>query len=201
MGLGRSKLERRNRNGSTVLRHATTMELDRNNFSFRTKFLDDELISTIVANLEGGEHCHKWNGLSGRKAMLLGGIPHPTGAILKTLPIWAQQVADLIVGNGYTDSSPNQVICNSYTDEQGLAQHNDGPLYAPWVSIVSLLSGAKICFHRIVENDAKVESQSKDFSFYLPANSILCFAHDLYTNFTHGKEATRFLFSLSSGLL
>ena len=156
---------------------------------FQMKLLPDETLKKLLQDLDSlGE----WNELRGRSVMVLGGTPHPCGAIVEELPDWLHEIA-VAVGNICFDGrTPDQVLVNSYNFSQGIGHHCDGPLYAPQVAILSLCGGAKIEFRPnqeiLEENAAHRTSALKEFSLYLPSNSILKFSESAYQSFTHGIE-------------
>ena len=86
-----------------------------------------------------------WIHAGGRNVMIMGGVPHPNGAILEQLPPWLLKLARQLspIFNGKT---PNQVLINEYVDFQGIAEHCDGPLYHSQAAIVSFESSALVKF-------------------------------------------------------
>jgi alkylated DNA repair protein alkB family protein 6 len=99
----------------------------------------------------------KWSRLAHRRLLNCGGVPHPSGMIEEELPPWFGALRERLLAEGvFSDPAnpPNQVLLNEYSAEDpaaggsgggGIAPHNDGPLFAPRVAIVSL--GAPAVLH------------------------------------------------------
>jgi alkylated DNA repair dioxygenase AlkB len=152
----------------------------------------DQIIS-FCENRSSWEAFGEWGHIGGRSVMILGGIPHPNGAIVEELPPLFKSVADSLKSH-FDGKSPNQILLNSYEVGQGIAHHNDGELYASQVAIISLQSSAKIDFKRTnpssgTETDGDTNTTQRDsFSLYLHPNSLLLFGNSAYTDYTHGIE-------------
>ena len=72
-----------------------------------------------------------WTDLRRRHLQNHGGIPHPDGMQEEPVPAFVQQVFRALVEAGVfpPDQPPNHVLINSYRSGQGIAPHQDGPLY------------------------------------------------------------------------
>lgn len=162
---------------------------------FQANVLTHNKLQALIQDLQS---CAlEWNVLSGRNVLLLGGVPHPNGAILEGLPHWAQDIASKLSNSCFASRVPNQILVNSYDCGQGIGHHCDGPLYAPYVAILSLTGGAKINFIPL-KSDASTDRTADEkvgdygdagpFSIYLPPNSLLAFSESVYRDYTHGIE-------------
>ncbi|XP_076988174.1 putative RNA/DNA demethylase ALKBH6 isoform X3 [Tamandua tetradactyla] len=81
----------------------------------------------------------KWTQLSGRKLQNWGGLPHPRGMIPERLPLWLQRYVDKVSDLSLFGGLPaNHVLVNQYLPGEGIMPHEDGPLYYPTVSTISL---------------------------------------------------------------
>ncbi|XP_064437495.1 alpha-ketoglutarate-dependent dioxygenase alkB homolog 6 isoform X14 [Mirounga angustirostris] len=88
----------------------------------------------------------KWTQLSGRKLQnwgphcpLPGGLPHPRGMVPERLPLWLQRYVDKVSDLSLFGGLPaNHVLVNQYLPGEGIMPHEDGPLYYPTVSTISL---------------------------------------------------------------
>ncbi|GFS16258.1 alpha-ketoglutarate-dependent dioxygenase alkB homolog 6 [Elysia marginata] len=95
----------------------------------------------------------KWTQLAHRRLQNWGGLPHPKGMVAETLPQWLQVYTDkltqlsLFEGNG-----PNHVLVNEYLPGQGIMPHEDGPLFYPVVSTISLGSHTVLDFYYHQDN-------------------------------------------------
>lgn len=171
-----------------------------------------ELYQQVLAFCKTQQNCddsgNSWKIVGGRKVMILGGIPHPNGAIVEELPPILKSLA-LSLAVFFDDNLPNQVLLNCYEVGQGIAQHNDGELYESQVAIISLQSAALIDFIRTTDRtgqDTPLSSEldstavcfkenecsalNNQFSILLESNSLLLFNGDAYTKYTHGIKAT-----------
>ncbi|NIG60740.1 CAP-Gly domain-containing linker protein 3 [Pontoporia blainvillei] len=81
----------------------------------------------------------KWTQLSGRKLQNWGGLPHPRGMVPERLPPWLQRYVDKVSDLSLFGGLPaNHVLVNQYLPGEGIMPHEDGPLYYPTVSTISL---------------------------------------------------------------
>ncbi|XP_057170681.1 alpha-ketoglutarate-dependent dioxygenase alkB homolog 6 isoform X4 [Ursus arctos] len=81
----------------------------------------------------------KWTQLSGRKLQNWGGLPHPRGMVPERLPLWLQRYVDKVSDLSLFGGLPaNHVLVNQYLPGEGIMPHEDGPLYYPTVSTISL---------------------------------------------------------------
>ncbi|MEJ1286895.1 spectrin repeat containing nuclear envelope family member 4 [Cricetulus griseus] len=105
----------------------------------------------------------KWTQLSGRKLQNWGGLPHPRGMVPERLPPWLQRYVDKVSDLSLFGGLPaNHVLVNQYLPGEGIMPHEDGPLYYPTVSTISLGSHTVLDFYepRQPEDDAPIEQRS-----------------------------------------
>ncbi|XP_037586588.1 alpha-ketoglutarate-dependent dioxygenase alkB homolog 6 isoform X2 [Cebus imitator] len=102
----------------------------------------------------------KWTQLSGRKLQNWGGLPHPRGMVPERLPPWLQRYVDKVSDLSLFGGFPaNHVLVNQYLPGEGIMPHEDGPLYYPTVSTISLGSHTMLDFYepRRLEDDDPME--------------------------------------------
>jgi len=95
------------------------------------------------------------------------------------------------------DESPNHVLINSYRSGQGIAPHQDGPLYKPLVAILSLNGPALLQFWAprrdhdgaALAPDLNAASHDPSTSVLCQPNSLLVFRSDAYETHWHGIES------------
>ncbi|KAF5889229.1 alpha-ketoglutarate-dependent dioxygenase alkB 6, partial [Clarias magur] len=94
----------------------------------------------------------KWTQLSGRRLQNWGGLPHPKGMIAEKLPDWLLRYTEKVSGLGaFAGKSANHVLVNEYRPEEGIMPHEDGPLYHPTVTTITLGSHTLLDFYRPVD--------------------------------------------------
>ncbi|XP_038079388.1 alpha-ketoglutarate-dependent dioxygenase alkB homolog 6-like [Patiria miniata] len=146
----------------------------------------------------------KWKQLSNRRLQNWGGLPHPKGMIAEKLPKWlevySQKIAELRI---FGDLVPNHVLVNEYQPGQGIMPHEDGPLFHPVVTTISLGSHTFLDFyqHRRDASEAgdaitqsaqdhdmpsEASVQQPVFSLLLQPRSLLILKDDMYTSCLHG---------------
>ncbi|XP_071794814.1 alpha-ketoglutarate-dependent dioxygenase alkB homolog 6-like [Asterias amurensis] len=149
----------------------------------------------------------KWKQLSNRRLQNWGGQPHPKGMIAEKLPKWLEvytrKVADLGV---FGDLVPNHVLVNEYQSGQGIMPHEDGPLFHPVVTTISLGSHTLLDFYqhrRDSTQEATAHQSTQDgdsssekpvqhhvLSLLLQPRSLLVLKDDMYTSYLHGITET-----------
>jgi alkylated DNA repair protein alkB family protein 6 len=118
------------------------------------------------------------------------------------VPVFVQQIFSSLVESGIfsADEPPNHVLINSYRSGQGIAPHQDGPLYKPLVAILSLDGPALLQFwppRRDQDgvalapdlNATSAERTQPSTSILCQPNSLLVFSGDAYETHWHGIEA------------
>jgi len=152
----------------------------------------------------------KWTTLSNRRLQNWGGLPHPKGMIAEPLPDWldpyCQRISEIGVFNGdEIAKKANHVLVNEYLSGQGILPHEDGPLYFPTVTTISLGSHTMLDFYRkerdaVDSNDEGDSSLQKRYvtSVFVEPRSLLIVQDDAYTQCLHGiKEVTHDVLSES----
>ena len=124
-----------------------------------------------------------WVHLRGRKLINLGGTPVPLPDVMtpERLPVWVQCICDaLVLADVFSkEAPPNHVLINDYAPGQGIDAHEDGPLYAAHVAVVSLGSIASFDF---VTDDTERRSVC---SLLVPPRGVLVFSADAYNKCKH----------------
>ncbi|ESP02873.1 hypothetical protein LOTGIDRAFT_156824 [Lottia gigantea] len=147
----------------------------------------------------------KWTHLSNRRLQNWGGLPHPKGMVAEDIPQWLDLYCDKIGKlDLFEGKKPNHVLVNEYSPGQGIMPHEDGPLFYPTVTTISLGSSTVLDFYTHI-NQGKAEDKSepcsenmsKKFedrhvcSVYLEPRSLVIVKDDMYTKYLHGiKEQT-----------
>ncbi|XP_019728421.1 putative RNA/DNA demethylase ALKBH6 [Hippocampus comes] len=140
----------------------------------------------------------KWTQLSGRRLQNWGGLPHPKGMLEERMPGWLHTYCQKISSHGAFDGkTANHVLVNEYKPGEGIMPHEDGPLYHPTVTTVTLGSHALLDFYMPVgrlegDNDDTVAALEEDrhlFSLLLRPRSLLVLQDDAYRNLLHGIGA------------
>ncbi|XP_069602669.1 alpha-ketoglutarate-dependent dioxygenase alkB homolog 6 [Ranitomeya imitator] len=137
----------------------------------------------------------KWTQLTGRKLQNWGGLPHPRGMVPEKLPPWLQTYTDKISSlEVFGGSRANHVLVNEYNPGEGIMPHEDGPLYYPTVTTISLGSHTLLDFYLPIsgsgseeENQApRTEEQRHVLSLLLEPRSLFILREDLYKSHLHG---------------
>ncbi|XP_064437490.1 alpha-ketoglutarate-dependent dioxygenase alkB homolog 6 isoform X8 [Mirounga angustirostris] len=147
----------------------------------------------------------KWTQLSGRKLQnwgphcpLPGGLPHPRGMVPERLPLWLQRYVDKVSDLSLFGGLPaNHVLVNQYLPGEGIMPHEDGPLYYPTVSTISLGSHTMLDLYepRQPKDDDPAEQPRSPprpaTSLLLEPRSLLVLRGTAYTRLLHGIAAAR----------
>ncbi|XP_075042943.1 putative RNA/DNA demethylase ALKBH6 [Mixophyes fleayi] len=137
----------------------------------------------------------KWTQLSGRKLQNWGGLPHPRGMVPERLPSWLTTYTNKISSLGvFGGNCANHVLVNEYKSGEGIMPHEDGPLYYPTVTTISLGSHTVLDFYLPLSRETsqeddqvpKTEEQRHVLSLLLEPRSLLVLREDLYVNYLHG---------------
>lgn len=93
----------------------------------------------------------KWTQLSGRRLQNWGGLPNPKGMLAEKLPDWLLKYTEKISSLGaFAGKTANHVLVNEYRPGEGIMPHEDGPLYHPTVTTISLGSHTLLDFYKPV---------------------------------------------------
>lgn len=127
----------------------------------------------------------KWTVLSNRRLQNWGGIPHPKGMVQENLPKWLNDCCDKVFKLGiFEKNQPNHVLVNEYKSGQGIMPHQDGPLYYPTVSTISLGSHTLLDFYELRNEDN--QNEKSKFSLFLERGSLLVLRESMYESHMHG---------------
>ena len=119
------------------------------------------------------------------------------------VPTFVDQVFGALIEAGIfsEDEAPNHILINAYTCGQGIAPHQDGPLYKPLVAIISLDGPALLQFWppRRDEHGARLAPdlnatstlRDPSASILCEPNSLLVFRSDAYETHWHGIESVQ----------
>ncbi|XP_072835788.2 putative RNA/DNA demethylase ALKBH6 isoform X1 [Pogona vitticeps] len=141
----------------------------------------------------------KWTQLSGRRLQNWGGLPHPKGMVPEILPPWLRAYADRVSSLGvFGGRRANHVLVNEYCPGEGILPHEDGPLYFPTVTTISLGSHTLLDFYHPVSKEQppdgqegkepalQTEEQRHFLSLLLKPRSLLVLQEDMYSRYLHG---------------
>lgn len=136
----------------------------------------------------------KWTQLSGRRLQNWGGLPHPRGMLGEKIPDWLQTYCDKISRLGaFSGKTANHVLVNEYKRGEGIMPHEDGPLYHPTVTTVSLGSHTLLDFYRPMDGLEGAGPQTEQdrflFSLLVKRRSLLILQEDMYQALLHGIQA------------
>lgn len=87
---------------------------------------------------------------------------------------------------------PNHVLVNEYMESQGIDAHKDGPVYEPYVAILSIESTVLIEFapdpfdvYYEKRRESGMADDRSPFSMILEPRSLLVFSGDVYHHYLH----------------
>lgn len=89
---------------------------------------------------------NQWTTLSARRLQQHGGQPDAKGMLATPLPDWLAELCKTLFEEKHVPQLPNHVLINEYASGQGIAAHEDGPLYTPHFAIISLRSSLVLHF-------------------------------------------------------
>ncbi|XP_069842728.1 alpha-ketoglutarate-dependent dioxygenase alkB homolog 6 isoform X2 [Dendropsophus ebraccatus] len=127
--------------------------------------------------------------------LLTGGLPHPRGMVPEKLPTWLQTYTDRISSlEVFGGNRANHVLVNEYNPGEGIMPHEDGPLYYPTVTTISLGSHTLLDFYVPVNRQSSeeedqvpmTEEQRNVLSLLLEPRSLFILREDLYKTYLHG---------------
>ncbi|XP_070378249.1 alpha-ketoglutarate-dependent dioxygenase alkB homolog 6 isoform X4 [Dermacentor albipictus] len=110
---------------------------------------------------------------------------------------WLKDISAKVASLGvFGEKLPNHVLVNEYKPGEGILPHEDGPLYYPVVTNITLNSSTVIDFYKPrksttceVTADAKdTETNSHIGSLLLERRSLLITSGAMYTDYLHGIE-------------
>lgn len=135
----------------------------------------------------------KWTQLSGRRLQNWGGLPHTKGMLAEKIPDWLQTYCGKISALGaFGGKSANHILVNEYKPGEGIMPHEDGPLYHPTVTTISLGSHTLLDFYAPIsglESDAPQTEESRFlFSLLVKPRSLLILQDEMYQRLLHGIQ-------------
>ncbi|KAJ0070677.1 hypothetical protein NL108_017489 [Boleophthalmus pectinirostris] len=139
----------------------------------------------------------KWTQLSGRRLQNWGGLPHPKGMITEKIPEWLQTYCEKISHLGaFSGKTANHILVNEYKAGEGIMPHEDGPLYHPTVTTISLGSHTLLDFYSPINSSLQegqppqTEENRYLFSLLVKPRSLLILQEDMYTSLLHGIQGS-----------
>lgn len=142
----------------------------------------------------------KWTQLSGRRLQNWGGLPHPKGMLGEKIPDWLLKYCEKISSLGaFSGKTANHVLVNEYKEGEGIMPHEDGPLYHPTVTTISLGSHTLLDFYSPISrlddhdgdgDDAPLTEEKRHlFSLLVRPRSLLILQEEMYQRLLHGIQA------------
>lgn len=103
---------------------------------------------------------------------------------IEEVPVWLDVLAERLDLSGITDKEYrcNHYLLNHYQGASGIMPHTDGPLYHPYVTVVSL--GSPVLF-KIFENFEKFKEEEEIANVMIEGGSLLVFCDEYYHDFLH----------------
>lgn len=135
----------------------------------------------------------KWTQLSGRRLQNWGGLPHPKGMLAEKIPDWLHMYCEKISSLGaFSGKTANHILVNEYKQGEGIMPHEDGPLYHPTVTTISLGSHTLLDFYDPISSldvDAPQTEETRFlFSLLVKPRSLLILQDDMYKRLLHGIQ-------------
>lgn len=135
----------------------------------------------------------KWTQLSGRRLQNWGGLPNPKGMLAEKLPDWLLTYTEKISKLGaFSGKTANHVLINEYRPGEGIMAHEDGPLYHPTVTTITLGSHTLLDFYRPVCQNQTETPQTEEsrymLSLLVQRRSLLILQDDMYKHYLHGIQ-------------
>ncbi|XP_028679986.2 alpha-ketoglutarate-dependent dioxygenase alkB homolog 6 isoform X2 [Erpetoichthys calabaricus] len=157
------------------------------------EFISEAEEQALLKQVYSAPKC-KWTQLSGRRLQNWGGLPHPKGMLAEKLPEWLETYTEKIsLLSAFGGRHANHVLVNEYKPGEGIMPHEDGPLYFPTVTTISLGSQVLLDFYQPVCRDSEVTTPQTEESRYLLSllvepRSLLILQDEMYTRYLHGIQ-------------
>ncbi|XP_008573882.1 PREDICTED: alpha-ketoglutarate-dependent dioxygenase alkB homolog 6 isoform X2 [Galeopterus variegatus] len=108
------------------------------------------------------------------------------------LPPWLQRYVDKVSDLSLFGGLPaNHVLVNQYLPGEGIMPHEDGPLYYPTVTTISLGSHTMLDFYKLRQPEDDDPTEQPTTSLLLEPCSLLVLRGAAYTRLLHGIAAAR----------
>ena len=127
----------------------------------------------------------KWTQLSNRRLQNWGGKPESKGMLAEPIPSWLESIMSE-VSPMFTNVTPNHVLVNEYLPGQGIMPHEDGPLFHPVVTTVSLGSHTVLDFYSLPSDHSQSLEERYIKSILVDRKSLLVVKNSAYTHHMHG---------------
>ena len=101
---------------------------------------------------------------------------------ISEIPSWLTSIIDKLEIEGVTDRRCNHFLINEYKGATGIMPHTDGPLYYPYVSIISL--GSPVLF-KFFKNWENYQTEDAEEIFLVEDSSLFIFTGDYYDKNLH----------------
>lgn len=105
------------------------------------------------------------------------------------LPDYYQILADALKSQSIIEKDINHILLNEYEPGIGIMPHTDGPLYFPYVCIISLGSTCTFSFYKDYEGYKQGEVEGK---LFIEPRSLLIFSQKCYNEYLHSIPDTNF---------
>ena len=140
------------------------------------------------------EPSDKWINLqySNRRLQRWGGEVTKDGLEnIEPLPIWLEKFSEVLFSEKITEKKTNHVLLNEYQPGIGIMPHTDGPVYHPYVVILSL--GSHTCFEYYQDYPA-YKAEISLAKLLIEPRSLLIFTEDAYSKYLHTIQDVTFDF-------
>lgn len=101
---------------------------------------------------------------------------------VEVLPPWLEKISEMLSKEKITSKKTNHVLLNEYQPGVGIMPHTDGPLYHPYVVILSL--GSQTVFE-FFKDYAAYKEENTLAKLLVEPRSLLIFSDDAYSKYMH----------------
>lgn len=134
----------------------------------------------------------RWSYLqhANRRLQRWGGEVTPKGLEnIESLPQWLEKISETLSLEKITEKKTNHVLLNEYPPGIGIMPHTDGPLYHPYVVILSL--GSHACFE-FFKDYTNYKAENYAAKLLVEPRSLLIFEKEAYTKYLHAIHDSAF---------
>ena len=149
------------------------------------EYITEKDEKNLLGYIYSSENTEKWHVLpkSGRRLQKLGGDVSSEGLIPEPIPEYFDKIIRNLNKNGiFKEKMPNHILLNEYPPGVGIMPHTDGPLYYPFVVILSLESS---CIFSFFKGYSDFKEGTASCSLFVEPRSLLIFSEDAYHSFLH----------------